>query len=192
MPNFKDILPFVEDSHYSCNVDWKFLESSLETLGERIVDGKAMNDGLELNPDFQRAHVWSENQQIRYIEYALRGGKTGRDIYWNNPSWQHGYEQPTILVDGKQRLEAVRLFMQDKIPAFGYLYSQWTGKIFSRCGFIFHVNTLQTRAEVLQWYLDLNAGGTPHSSEEISRVRELLKREPELPKNPFKSSAKNV
>jgi len=39
---------------------------------------------LQLNPDFQRGHVWIENQQIKYIEYILRGGKTARVIYLNN------------------------------------------------------------------------------------------------------------
>lgn len=39
---------------------------------------------MQLNPDFQRGHVWIENQQIKYIEYILRGGKTARVIYLNN------------------------------------------------------------------------------------------------------------
>ena len=37
-----------------------------------------------------------------------------------------------------------------------------------------NINDLKTRREVLQWYIDMNAGGTPHSKEEIDRVRGLL------------------
>ena len=33
------------------------------------------------------------------------------------------------------------------------------------------IYALQTRAEVLQHYIDINAGGTPHSADEIERVR---------------------
>ena len=39
------------------------------------------------------------------------------------------------------------------------------------------VNDLQTREEVLQWYLELNSAGTPHSKEELDRVKALLARE---------------
>ena len=37
-----------------------------------------------------------------------------------------------------------------------------------------NINTLPTRAAVLQWYLEMNAGGTPHADAEIERVRGLL------------------
>ena len=38
----------------------------------------------------------------------------------------------------------------------------------------FFVNDLKTRKEVLQWYVDLNAGGTVHTEAEIDKVRKLL------------------
>ena len=41
------------------------------------------------------------------------------------------------------------------------------------CDFLFNVNNLKTRADVLRWYLEMNTGGTPHSKEEIKRVEEL-------------------
>ena len=41
----------------------------------------------------------------------------------------------------------------------------------------FHINNLQTRAEVLQWYLDFNSGGTMHTQDELNKVRKLLKKE---------------
>lgn len=39
---------------------------------------------------------------------------------------------------------------------------------------IFHINDLKSKKEVLQWYLDMNAGGTPHTSEEIERVKKMI------------------
>lgn len=36
-----------------------------------------------------------------------------------------------------------------------------------------NVNDLKTEREVLQWYVDMNAGGTPHTSDEIERVRKM-------------------
>lgn len=41
------------------------------------------------------------------------------------------------------------------------------------------IHTFTRRADLLQHYLDLNTGGTPHSAEEIARVRGLLNRAPD-------------
>jgi hypothetical protein len=84
-----------------------------------------------------------------------------------------------VLVDGKQRIEAVRAFMRDEISAFGSLCSAFADKLPPLCGpdFVFQVARLEHRSDILKWYLDFNAGGTPHSPEEINRVRDLLKAE---------------
>ena len=39
---------------------------------------------------------------------------------------------------------------------------------------ILNVNNLKSEKEVLQWYIDMNAGGTPHTSEEIKRVKKMI------------------
>lgn len=39
---------------------------------------------------------------------------------------------------------------------------------------ILNVNNLKSKEEVLQWYIDMNAGGTPHSKEEIQRVQKMM------------------
>lgn len=36
------------------------------------------------------------------------------------------------------------------------------------------VNDLQTEKEVLQWYVDMNSGGTPHTNDEIERVKKMI------------------
>lgn len=69
---------------------------------------------FNLNQIFKES-MFGENQQTKYIEFLLRGGKSANVIYFNKPSWQ-GFE----------------------------------------------------------WYIDLNTGGTPHTEEEINKVKELL------------------
>lgn len=39
---------------------------------------------------------------------------------------------------------------------------------------ILNVNNLKSEKEVLQWYIDMNAGGTPHTSKEIERVKKMI------------------
>jgi hypothetical protein len=160
---------------------------------------------LNLLPDFQRGHVWTEAQQIAYVEFFLRGGMTGRTIYLNYPNWGHfspipkGQYREFIIVDGLQRLTALLRFVRGEIPAFGHYVnvptSDFSGPFFedrlrmarARDNLIININNLKSRQEVLQWYLELNEGGTPHTSAELIKVKEMLAQE--MAKNKSKKIA---
>lgn len=70
---FADIPQFTGVPNYRVAVPWRSLERS---LGDYNVD---------LDPDFQRGHVWTPEQQSAYIEFRLRGGMTGHEVFMNNP-----------------------------------------------------------------------------------------------------------
>jgi len=166
--NFTDIpkLPFAS---YSVDIDWDYLESWLDKKQHEPYS-------IEIEPDFQRYHVWNDNQRTSYIEWILRGGFSGRDIFWNCAGWQDNYEGPLQLVDGLQRLTAVRMFLKDEVKAFGYFRSEFKGRMrMMDCRFKFHINNLKTRKEVLEWYLSINTGGVVHTKQEIDKVRKMLK-----------------
>lgn len=175
MPRFRDIPQFTQHTGYAVDVSWSSIERQLQSMD----DPKGV---LDLDPDFQRAHVWDEIKRIRYVEYVLRGGHTSNNLYFNCASWNAGgsargvkWEDKVELVDGKQRLEAVRAFMRDEIRAFGSLRSEYSDSPdLIRSRFRFNINDLKTRAQVLQWYLDLNDGGVVHTSDELEKVRVLL------------------
>lgn len=171
---FADIPEFTRGGNYRVNVGWNFLEKHLEHWNE-----PRRNSPLVLDPDFQRAHVWTEEKQIKYVEYVLRNGQSSRNIYFNCSSWQQEYNTPVELVDGKQRLEAVRAFLRNEIPAFNSFFKEYTDRLRmgNGCDFVFHVNNLKTRKEVLQWYLDLNEGGVVHTTAELNKVKKLLELE---------------
>jgi hypothetical protein len=171
-PLFRAIPQFTASPDYAVTVPWQSIDRTLDDYKEPY--------GLDLDPDFQRGHVWTEEQQIAYIEFILSGGKTGRELLLNQSSFAGrggGGTEPMVLVDGKQRLTAVQRFLHDEIPAFGYFYHEFGDKIrMSPSGpnFTFRINDLKTREAVLKWYLEINSGGTPHSKEEIMRVSKLL------------------
>lgn len=168
---FNDIPQFTKSAPYAVDVDWNFLEDHLDHMNDT---GRT----LDLDPDFQRGHVWSEKKQIEYVEFILRGGDSSKDLFFNQAKFQDGEVGVMVLVDGKQRLQAVRLFMANKIKAFGLYRNEYGDKPdMMSAKFRIHVNDLETRAEVLQWYLDLNTGGVVHTSEEINKVKALLKKE---------------
>ena len=168
-PKFAAIPAFTRSAHY-------IVDMPLYQLENRIQDF-IKEDSLDLDPDFQRTHVWNETQQVRYVEYLLRGGMSARVLYFNHPGWQRDWKGQMVIVDGKQRLEALRKFLRDELPIFGYTRSQFTDTIRLVDGIKIAINDLPTRKEVLQWYLDLNDGGVAHTSAEIEKVRKLLVKE---------------
>ena len=164
---FQDIPQFTKTAAYAVDVFWDYLEQQLTHYADSNI--------LELDPEFQRAHVWTPEQQRRDVEYILRGGHSSRDIYFNCANWMRAGRGVIYLVDGKQRMEAVRKFLRDELPIFdGHICSDFEDKLPFSAGFKFHINDLPTYADVLQWYIDLNAGGVAHTSEEIEKVRKLL------------------
>jgi hypothetical protein len=177
-------IPRFPQVNYSINVPWNHLEIQLQSY---------VNDyNLEINPDFQRAHVWTEKQQITFVEYALKIPQSGLHLYFNHPNWsgkgKSSLKDQMVLLDGKQRLNAALCFIRNEIPAYGkylkdYTHYNPTCKIRPHVpmlldvNFIFNIMCIPTRKEILEWYLAFNSGGTPHSNEELDRVKEILKKE---------------
>lgn len=173
-------IPQFTQCNWKCDIGWSYLEDHIKQ--------EEKDSGLDLEPDFQRAHVWTEEQQSKYVEYILRGGKTGKELYFNCKNWNYGGEVgPYVIVDGKQRLNAVRKFLKNKLSIFhcGFLGNskplyikdfEFTG-LRMQLGFVWYVNDLKTDKEVLQWYLDINAGGTQHTEEELNKVRKMMQKE---------------
>jgi hypothetical protein len=109
----------------------------------------------------------------------LKGCITGRDVYFNHPTWgsfENAEQYPLQCVDGQQRIGAVVEFMSNRLPIFGGHYLKDFGGIlpWDRAYLMIHVNNLKSRKDVIQWYLDLNTGGTVHADAELDRVRGLL------------------
>lgn len=131
---------------------------------------------LQLNPEFQRGHVWTEEQQIAYIEFILRGGKTGRDFYFN---WNKRTDE-YVCVDGLQRTTAFIRFVNKEIKVFNQYFDEFEFGRGSRNGAVtehkvnVYMNYLNDQRKVLQWYVDMNAGGIPHTYDEIERVRKMI------------------
>ena len=172
MAKFKDIPQMTRSGTYSVNVFWPQLIWQLQKWeNEKLAP-------LDMSPDFQRPHVWNEEKQKRYVEYILRGGKYNREILFNCVGWGRKFEGPFVLVDGKQRIEAARKFLQNELQVFdGLLFDDFEDEMSFEIDFVFKVNDLATRAEVLQWYIDVNSGGVVHTNEEIEKVRQLLEKE---------------
>jgi uncharacterized protein with ParB-like and HNH nuclease domain len=169
---FSYIEQLTKDGHYQVHQSWRYLKDCLAHYNDI---------GLNLDPDFQRGHVWTETQQQKYVEFMLRGGRGANVIRFNCVGWMKNFKGPFEIVDGKQRLTAALKFLNNELEVFGCFLSDFEEKIPIEVDFVFQINDLKTRKQVLQWYIDLNSAGTPHSNEEIERVKNLLAQEQFVP-----------
>lgn len=136
---------------------------------------KKVNEyGLDLYPDFQRGHVWTEKQQKDFISFFLKNGGFQTPIFFNHPGWMRGYKGEFVIVDGLQRLTAILKFIENKIDIDGIFYKDFDGSIDNFVDIKININNLKTRKEVLKRYIEMNSGGTPHEESEIERVKRLL------------------
>ena len=175
--NLNAIINPIPSHRYRVDVGLNFVEKWL--------DGMEKDWGMNLAPDFQRGHVWTREQQTRFIEGIFRGTVTHGllEIKFNAPHWNnHNYAGDLLkemqIVDGLQRLTAVRAFLAGDVAPFGLTSTDLEGSAYAidRLGFRLSVSVyeIQSKAELLQFYLDLNSGGTPHSAEELTRVQAML------------------
>ena len=174
LTKFNDIPKFTNPGRYHVDQSFPYL---VEFIQREVAE-----ENLVMNPDFQRGHVWTQRQQEAYIEFLLRGGTSGRDVYFNHPGWNEPVEPGAYCeytcVDGLQRITAIQRFVNNEIKAFGSYFREFTDKAHLTMNTIrVHINDLKTRKEVLTWYLEMNSGGTPHSKKELDRVKALLESE---------------
>jgi uncharacterized protein with ParB-like and HNH nuclease domain len=168
-----DSIKVLPRSGYCVAMGWEYLKKWLKEQEEEL--------GLQLNPDFQRGHVWTSEQQIKFIEYCLQEGKSALNVYFNYPGWmgdwgKHRGYNDFVCVDGLQRITAVFDFLDNKVPVFGdFYYKDFDYLSLSTAILNINIATLRTEKEILEWYLAINAGGTVHSTDELTKVENMIK-----------------
>lgn len=152
-----------------------------------MIDGLGDSIRLDIDPDYQRAHVWTLEQSAAFVGHKLEGGECPTLTIQR---WPVSVSVVDELVDGKQRLLAILGFIEGRVPALltdghSYFIGEWPREdqqYFSRSFELMlraKYVSCRDRAEVLRLYLKLNRGGSVHTDAEIERVRALLAMEAE-------------
>lgn len=169
---YSNIRALTRPCNYSVHIPLQHLKQTIE--------GYMADYQVEITPDFQRNHVWTDDMRILFMEYMLRGGKAGMELYWNCPEFgqrcnDEQMNRTLILVDGLQRYTAAQMFLDNKIPVFGHYADEFEDslRVLGR-GFVFYINDLASRKEVMQWYVEMNENRVAHTDEEIQRVKKMI------------------
>lgn len=137
---------------------------------------------LDMDSDYQRGHVWTQEQREKYIGYFIESGAI-RDIpqmpvviYYPPDVMEAAQAQ---VVDGKQRLTSIKMWIEGDIAArLSSGREVWFKDLneIERAS-LPHLAALEIEDDpegFFDFYLRLNAGGTVHTEDEISRVGEVL------------------
>lgn len=120
-------------------------------------------------PPFQRPPVWTQAQQIRFLESCWMGLPIGVFIYNRT---RHDGPYDAWLLDGQQRVTAVLAYMADEFPVFGYRFSELTIYDIRRwemsVAFPALMTNLESEEQLREVYDRLAYGGTPHDPKEAS------------------------
>lgn len=137
--------------------------------------GKVYHFGVDFDPPYQRGLVWTQVQKEALIKTIFDMGSIGTFAF-NRFPYSEGklYE----VIDGKQRLNALCEYYEDRWPYKGAYYSELSvhdTSIF-RMTSVLEV-TLQeaTEESKLRLFLRINRAGTPVDVEHIRKVEEMLK-----------------
>lgn len=121
-------------------------------------------------PEWQRGLVWSEAQQISFIESMWLGLNIGTFSYTSNFDIP---ELDNLLIDGQQRMYAIECYMQDKFKVFGHYRSELTPVDWRvlelSIGFASYVLDENNEDELKAYYNRMNFGGVAHKEGEQAR-----------------------
>lgn len=124
-------------------------------------------------PPFQRPLVWSKEQMIRFVESAWLGLHLGTYVVnimdFVNSTDAHPLDR--LLIDGQQRLNALRAYWDNEFPVFGSYWSEvFEDKpVYRRFRNIqFGMGEVQIKDEAIlrDLYNRLNFGGTAHTDDQ--------------------------
>jgi hypothetical protein len=159
-----------------CKSDSYSLKSVL-FMGRVESRGNLNNLGFKI-PEYQRDLVWSPENEVNLIDTMLKGMPVGLFIF--NKKHTEDYADSWInVVDGQQRLNTIKKFMNDEITdSFGRCYSDISSIERSRFNNISISVVIMDDAsekDEIKAYIQANDTGINHTREEIQKAYELLK-----------------
>lgn len=134
------------------------------------------NPGLDLNPKYQRGNVWSKIDKILLIDSIFKNIDIGKFTIIRR-NWAIETKSYEIL-DGKQRINALIEFYEDRFKYKGLKYSElhWRDQNhFKYYNISYAESKPMSEKQKYRYFLNLNVTGKPVDPKHIEHVKQLLK-----------------
>jgi len=150
------------------------------------VISKYFDFGIDVNPEYQRGSVWTEEQKILLIDSIYRNINIGSLVLvekqWFDDKHNITSEMYEIL-DGKQRLSAIIDYVSSKFPYKGKYYyelSEGTRNTFENQSILLGIlvldkkDNIYNRKKVIEQFIRLNECGTTMEKSIIDKAKEMI------------------
>ena len=139
---------------------------------------------IDMDPDYQRDYIWTVDQKKAFVGAVIQNHNT-IPIFWFNSEGPLENRNKVEVVDGKQRINAILGWLDNKYEAicpcgevFWYKDIDEIGRRILGMATTLKMHFVQlSRKDVLKFYLALNSGGTIHNEKDLSKVRKMLEEE---------------
>lgn len=134
--------------------------------------------GVMMNPDYQRDFVWDKADKEYLLDSIFKGVDIGKFVlvHRSDEDWRtDGYSYE--ILDGKQRLNTLKEFYEDRITYYGKTFSQLSAT--DKYTFKNHNISVAeiknvSKKDILTAFLKLNRGGRVMDKTQIEKVEKML------------------
>lgn len=135
--------------------------------------------GVDMNPEYQRELVWELEDKQKLIHSIFNNVDIGKFVFIRRDYDSRKNSTPHLLeiLDGKQRLTAIKEFWEDRFKFNGFYYSELHPRDQSHFdSFLISMAevTDPTKEQIYRYFLRLNTSGKPIAQAHLDKVASLL------------------
>lgn len=167
-----------EREFISLQKKYRMSNQSINYVYQLIMLGFEYEDTYVI-PEYQRNLVWKKSQKQELINSIFTGNPIG-DFLVKKVEKKDGVAVEWHIIDGQQRIEAIREFFMNKFPLKDGKYFKdlkyWDARDFLESYKInvWCVEKISLEQEI-EIYLNRNCGGTTHTKKEIDKAKNFIK-----------------
>lgn len=132
--------------------------------------------GIDFNPDYQRDYVWDLQDKILLIDSIFNNVKIGHFAFADRGCASNVMYE---VIDGKQRLDALSAYYEDRFEYNGKFFSELSKKDQHHFkNYSVQIMDIQnaTKEQILRYFILLNIAGKVMDKEHLNIAKEELQR----------------
>ena len=134
-------------------------------------------DEINYNAWYQRDYVWTEKEQVEFIQNLIMGLPVGEISVVLDTTCKEGTKYIEV-VDGKQRLITLKKYLNDEVVVWGKVYSDLSPadkRFLSNMILPYTDLSAQSEKDKLEYFYRVNFSGVPQSEEHKQFIKKQLK-----------------
>jgi hypothetical protein len=170
-----DLRPLSQTTESLISEDAEVLKLSYSPMQIDALLGRYYHFGTDMNPDYQRDYVWSEEDKVALIDSIFHGIDIGKFAYADNPVSDHYLYE---IIDGKQRLRTIIDFYENRFPYKGKYFNDLCYRDQNHFeNYAVSVADVRNvdRNTVMKYFVAMNSQGRIMDSAHLDKVRAMIK-----------------